>query len=89
MILLLPGCDLRDSHRIGEKLRALVEAMAMAHPDSLVGPNVTVSVGVSAVEPRAGYKPEQLIAAADHALYAAKSAGRNRVVSCGVDDVKR
>jgi diguanylate cyclase (GGDEF)-like protein len=39
---------------------------------------VTASFGI-AVFPRDGRTSDQLIAASDHALYAAKEAGRNRV----------
>ena len=43
---------------------------------------VTVSVGVSSF-PEHGSTPEKILEAADHALYAAKSAGRNRVEIAG------
>ena len=86
LALLLPGCDLRDAHRIGESLRVQVEAMAMRHPDSLVGPHVTVSIGVSAIQPGPAHSPDALIAAADRALYSAKAAGRNCVVGHAVAD---
>jgi len=85
--LLLPGCELYHAHRIGERVRAAVEAADMEHPASSVGERVTVSVGVSAVRPGRDMSPEQLIAAADRALYAAKRFGRNRVAACGVPDV--
>jgi diguanylate cyclase (GGDEF)-like protein len=80
LILLLPGRDLGTASRIAERLRREIEAAAMAHPASPVGPHLTVSIGVSALRPDVAYPPEQLIAAADHALYAAKARGRNRVV---------
>jgi len=86
LVLLLPGCDLHDAHRIGERLRQQVEAKAMRHPDSHVATYVTVSVGVSAIQPGPAHSTDDLIAAADRALYAAKAGGRNRVVSCDVAD---
>jgi len=73
LILLLPGCDVRDAQQIGERFRSRVQSLAIAHPASSVGPHVTISVGVSAVEPGPGHSAEQLIAAADRALYAAKA----------------
>ena len=82
LMLLLPGCELQDALRIGERLRVKVEEAAMEHPDSVVGPHVTVSVGVSAVQPHRDRVPAQLIEAADRALYEAKAAGRNRVAGC-------
>jgi len=42
--------------------------------------SVTISLGVG-VWPQDGRLPEELLAAADRALYAAKQAGRDRVVT--------
>lgn len=86
LMLLLPGCEIDDALRIAESLCAKVEAAAMDHPDSTVGPHVTVSVGVSAVRPNRDRVPAQLIEAADRALYSAKAAGRNRVAGFGIAD---
>ena len=79
LVLLLPGRELAEAAAIGERLRAAVEAAAMAHPNSPVAMHVTVSVGISALLPSALRPPELLVATADHALYAAKLQGRNRV----------
>jgi diguanylate cyclase (GGDEF)-like protein len=42
---------------------------------------VTISVGVSAMQPNPLHESERLISAADRALYAAKTGGRNRVIA--------
>ena len=80
LVLLLPGRDLQQALDIGERLRRHVETVEMSHPGSLVAPHVTISIGVSALQPALSVAPEQLIEAADRALYAAKAGGRNRVV---------
>jgi diguanylate cyclase (GGDEF)-like protein len=79
LVLLLPGRDLRAARRIAERLRARIAAAALPHPDSAVAPHVTVSIGVAALAASPARTPEQLILAADHALYAAKARGKNRV----------
>jgi diguanylate cyclase (GGDEF)-like protein len=75
---LLPDCDL-DSARIkAEELRQAIAALHLPHASSPVAPHVSISIGI-AVCLSASANPQQLIAAADKALYAAKAAGRNRV----------
>jgi len=80
-VLLLPDTPLEGGVAVAEQLRAAVEALARPHPSADFG-HVTVSVGVSC---RSGVMPnaslEALLSAADANLYAAKSQGRNRVVS--------
>src|SRR6478735_4091607 len=84
LVLLLPGRDLQAAAALAEDVRREVEAIAMPHDNSQVAPIVTVSAGVSAVRPSHALSPEQLIDAADRALYAAKAQGRNRVVARSV-----
>lgn len=77
--LLLPGCDAARAYRIGEKVRATVEYLAIPHSTSSCK-SVTVSVGVATVVPGDAQSQDDLIEAADAALYAAKRRGRNTVV---------
>lgn len=76
-VLVLPGADRADACASAERIRAAVQAAAIAHADSPLGPVVTVSVGVAADTPRMGTHPEHLLRAADAALYRAKAQGRN------------
>lgn len=79
-ILLLPQVDANAAKRIGNDIRASVEALHLQHPDSPVGPYVTISLGGMTITPTDGLVDPLFFQQADAALYKAKSAGRNRVV---------
>ncbi|MDF3839750.1 GGDEF domain-containing protein [Cupriavidus basilensis] len=75
--LYLPKVSADKAGEIAERLRKRVEAMAVDAANTQV--QVTVSIGVAWVD--ASNQPwDQWIRAADSACYAAKLAGRNRVV---------
>jgi diguanylate cyclase (GGDEF)-like protein len=77
MALLLPETDPKGARAIAERLRAAIANAA--HETESGSLQVTVSLGVSSI-PSAGVEtPEQLLEAADKALYRAKQGGRNRV----------
>ena len=73
-VVLLPGVDTESGRLVGERLRSSVDE---AEPG---GVELTVSVGVAS-EQGSEVNLATLFAAADAALYEAKSAGRNRVVA--------
>lgn len=79
---LLPDTSPGDARIVAERMRVAVAGLAIAHPSSPEG-RVTVSIGVASVVPAGGAAVEQLVRTADRALYAAKKAGRNRVVHGG------
>jgi diguanylate cyclase (GGDEF)-like protein len=73
--LILPQALLPGAISAVERLRKAIAGAAFDH-DGRRLPQVTVSLGLVALEP--GVNPEQLLARADVALYAAKQGGRNR-----------
>jgi len=73
-IALLPDTDVAGGRILAEKLRAAVAEMTIPEVDR----DLTASFGV-AVLPDHAVTGDQLLRAADRALYAAKNAGRNRV----------
>ncbi|MEW6164679.1 MAG: diguanylate cyclase [Pseudomonadota bacterium] len=76
---LLPESDLAGALAKAEELRIAVESLGIPHEDSSVARIVTISIGASTLVPDGDGGPDQLVAAADAALYDAKHAGRNRV----------
>ncbi|MCX7041771.1 MAG: diguanylate cyclase, partial [Gammaproteobacteria bacterium] len=80
--VVMPGLNLEQAIEQGERIRLAVENANLSHPATPQGV-VTISVGVAALVPRAGYSAELLIAAADAALYRAKAGGKNRVEAAG------
>lgn len=73
--------------RTAEGIRRRVEALALRHPGLPPGRIVTVSVGKAVARAgMRGSRPEDLMNAADSALYDAKRSGRNRVVIGGSGD---
>ena len=76
-LVLLPGCDEKSAVCQAERMRQELEK----EPVRVFGNDisVTASFGVTTTAPGVGLRPEDVIRAADEALYAAKRSGRNRV----------
>jgi diguanylate cyclase (GGDEF)-like protein/hemerythrin-like metal-binding protein/PAS domain S-box-containing protein len=70
---------------VAERLRKVVEALAIPNEDSDTSPYVTISLGVGCTRPCRNEPSEHIIQLADSALYNAKDAGRNRVCFAGMD----
>jgi diguanylate cyclase (GGDEF)-like protein len=73
-LILLPGADTRECAMLAEELR-----QAVANDTIGDGSKLTISFGVSASARGGGFDYDRVFAAADEALYEAKSRGRNRV----------
>lgn len=80
LCVLLPETDAGEAAVIAERLREHVEGMRFKAPDGTAF-GITASFGVAQWD--GVVDRDTLFAQADHALYAAKDAGRNRVVAFG------
>jgi diguanylate cyclase (GGDEF)-like protein len=80
-VLLLAQTSENDACRIAERLRSHIAGMEVPVNDRPNAPtvNLTISIGVTAVEPGETRELTDLLAAADSALYHAKQTGRNRI----------
>jgi diguanylate cyclase (GGDEF)-like protein/PAS domain S-box-containing protein len=79
--VILPYNDAELAMNMAERIRTAVQELHIPHRNSRVSDWVSASLGVTTYIP-AGSEPiraRTLIQAADHALYDAKAAGRNRV----------
>lgn len=84
--VLLPNTDGAGAHAVADRIRCAIAALRVPHSASPYGV-VTVSAGVATIAPLRGvHGAGMLVEAADKALYAAKSAGRNRVCDAPVDE---
>ena len=76
-VVIMSGASASDAVRAAERLRIAIQNMEFV-PDNKTQHRLTVSIGVSR-STRADVTSEQLLGAADRALYRAKHHGRNRV----------
>ncbi|AEG00776.1 sensor domain-containing diguanylate cyclase [Methylomonas methanica] len=77
-VMTLPGIDEENLLRRGESIRKSAKQLMIEHRDQKLG-TITISLGL-ALFPMHGQTLEQLISAADTAMYQAKKQGRDQVV---------
>ena len=76
---LLPGLGIKDALELAERIRRRMENYSFQSAQGNF--NVTLSIGVAMYDSAKHVSFEELVADADMALYAAKSAGRNTVAT--------
>ena len=76
--VILPGTDLGGALGVAERLLRAVAALKIRHPLG-IDEMLSVSIGVASMRPQRDSAFEELVSAADGALYVSKGAGRNRV----------
>lgn len=81
-VVILPDTDLTGARRIADLMLQSVEGLNINHPFSSDS-RLTISLGLACVRPDDNESPEDLIGAADGALYQAKEAGGNRYALAG------
>lgn len=74
--LLLPETELTGAQSVAERIRKMIEAEIIEYDGKVI--KITASFGVAEF-PECANNPEELIKAADMALYYSKEHGRNRV----------
>lgn len=81
-VFVLPNTGTEGARHVAQRVQDAIASERIPHPASPVGPWVTVSVGVATITEDDFQLPlSSLIQRADDAMYAAKSGGRNAIVS--------
>jgi len=77
-LIVLPGCDEASVVQTADRIRTQISARPVPTQDGVV--SITASFGATALPKGSLAAPENLVRAADVALYKAKQAGRDRTV---------
>lgn len=83
--VVLPGVDARRAALYAERLRRRIWRQAIPYAAAHSTGRVTISGGVATIAPAMIVTAEELLRAADKALYRAKCLGRNQIASAPVD----
>ncbi|MGV2828086.1 diguanylate cyclase domain-containing protein [Myxosarcina sp. GI1(2024)] len=78
--VILPQTPSANALKVAATIRQAVKNLEIPHPNSAISNFVSLSLGVASTIPTVRTNRLQLVAAADDALYRAKTQGRDRVV---------
>jgi diguanylate cyclase (GGDEF)-like protein len=78
---ILPETDLSSAMGVAQAAREAVARLRIPQAPESAWPFVTISGGVAVYDGPSGLSTEDVIAAADEALFQAKSRGRNKIIS--------
>jgi diguanylate cyclase (GGDEF)-like protein len=77
-VVTMPNTQSEGAIQVAEEICEALRSRRLPHDGSPMGV-VTISIGCATLVPESGKHAPDLIAIADHALYAAKHNGRNQV----------
>jgi diguanylate cyclase (GGDEF)-like protein len=86
-ILLLPATDAIGAVHVAGVVRQCLQDQQIPHSGSSVCTYLTVSLGVATCIPHANLQVDDVIQAADEALYESKRQGRDRLTAVSINDV--
>jgi diguanylate cyclase (GGDEF)-like protein len=86
-IAILPETDFNGAKHLAEELRETIETSPLVIKNKGINIPMTISVGFATTIPKKNKRPDQLIKAADDALYHSKRQGRNRVNGINLEDL--
>ena len=78
-IMLLPQTDMNRSRFVLERLRKAIEEHHFQPVESSKSLKITVSMGLTGIDGKGEHSLDEIVNAADKALYKAKELGRNRI----------
>lgn len=85
LVLMLPDCGAEEAAKCAEAIRISLMGIVIQHAGQTIA-GISASFGV-AQWPGHGHGEQDLLQAADRALYAAKKSGRNKVLIAGTESI--